>query len=214
MSTTVKLSGHVIEDFTPTGPYGSDDSLIVNLAAFSQWTGGFHALAHNLLDGVTVNGSLGAKFMNTHSDALYTGGSSTVNAVVAGNGSFTVANGATLTFDQAVGRGQIVDVGTNLMGPAPGTLQLNDPKEFAGIVDLAVGFVDLKGLLNAASFTFANEILSLYGTGKTPIDTLRLTGSAFEVVKTTVGIMIGTTDPYFHTPAWFATQGTVLPVHT
>jgi hypothetical protein len=93
-----------------------------------------------------------------------------VNAKVIGTGIFN-DYGGTMEFMKSVGSGQSVNV---LSWNGVSLLNLDDPTEFAGQVDLSRGAIDLVGLGKVGSFTFANAILSLY-VGNKVVDTLRLT---------------------------------------
>lgn len=206
MTTTIQLKGTTFNDFTSNSGPGTNAAITIDLSKDAIWHGGFHALGHFGIDGFTIDGKLGATFMNTHSDAIYNGGSSDVDVAVAGDGTFTVASGATLTFDKAVGTGQVVTLAEQATW---GTLQLNDPKAFAGAVVMQTGVIDFAGLPKVDSYSFANDMLTLYGSGKNVIDTLRLSSAApIAVERTSGGIMA-----YSASLTFLNAQGTALPVH-
>jgi len=174
----------------------------VDLAPFSVWIGGFTTDQFHFGEAnVTVNGGLGATFINTGSEIQYTGGSSVLNVNVAGRGEFSVTNDATLTFGGLVGPGQTVDL---LSQQASGFTTIDKPNEFFGTVQLDAGLANLVGLASADSYTFTNDLLAIYH-GKSVIDVLRLADSSpFYIDKTPTGITVSSFDPG---------QGVPLPIH-
>lgn len=94
-----------------------------------------------------------------------------------------------------------------------GQLTIDHPHEFRGKVDFTSGDIDLKGLANADSYTFKNDMLSILGSDGKVLDRVHLTSdstSAFSVEKIGIaGVSIYTANDTQH-PA----GGTVLPMHT
>jgi hypothetical protein len=89
---------------------------------------------------------------------------------VNGTGNFTVQSGL-LEFGKAVGSGQNVTVDAG--GGETRVLQLDDHTQFDGSVIMMGGDINLLNLANADSYTYKNDLLSIYSGGKV-IDTLRL----------------------------------------
>jgi hypothetical protein len=178
-------------------------STIVDLAAHSNWVGNFF-VAYNSAS-ITVNGSSSATFINTAiAGAINPGpsggnGRETINVAVAGTGAFDVLPLGTLTFTKAVGAGQTVDISSSI-------LILDDPKRFAGTVNLASGEIDLNSLAKADGYTFRNDILSIYADNRV-IDTLRLNASAVDVHKSGGSVIV-------YSPGIAPTDiANVLPLH-
>jgi hypothetical protein len=138
--------------------------------------------------GVTIHGPAGSTFDND--------GASTINAVgsvigvdVTGAGSFTVPvqnfdfSGFNLEFLAAVGANQSVSDG--------GEILIAKATEFRAAMTLtsAHSIVDLQGIASADSYSFANDLLSIY-SGNSVIDRMRLTDQTpygFDVTKTAAG---------------------------
>jgi hypothetical protein len=198
------------------GVLGNAGNATVNIAGHAEWVGGFQ----QLVSGSTLLIKGGGTFVNSGigtPDSLVNGPGSTatIDANIAGTGLTEVIEGAVLTIGGSVGSGQVISVDaiadTDL--PLPAFLTIEHPKGFAGLVQLGKGEIDLNGLAKADSYTFNNDLLSIYN-GKTVIDTLRLAqeslGNGFlqlDVVKTHSGVAIFTAINPVH-PA-----GTILPVH-
>ena len=89
-------------------------------------------------------------------------------------------------------------------------LVINHPNRFHGQVDLGSGDIDLNGLARADSYSFRNDMLTIYASNGKAIDKLRLTtnSSAFSVEKTATGVSIYTADDILH-----SSTGTLLPLH-
>jgi hypothetical protein len=184
-------------------------TLTVNLVG--TWIGNFS-------DGYS-NGKLtvtGGVFENTGTSSWgYDGATAVIDSKVTGNGTFDLSSFhgglAVMEFIKSVGAGQTVDV-----IPAAGQQQLiiDDPKRFLATVDLGPsgqpGFlpnsvVDLNHLANADSYTYANDLLSIYSHNKV-IDTLKLDASALVVAKTAGGVALyNSMSP--------PTGASLLPVH-
>jgi hypothetical protein len=80
-------------------------------------------------------------------------------------------------------------------------------------VDLGIGEIDFIGLANADSYSYANDLLSIYA-GNTIIDTLRLhqlgtPSLPFAVEKTETGVSLYTIGSQTTPP-----PGTILPSHS
>lgn len=148
-------------------------------------------------DSVTVN-SAGGALRLIGSAGEGSGATIAVNASTIGMGTFDDAG--SLTFTNSVAHGITVDIDA-------GTLSLNEPTRFLANADLTAGVIDLNNLAKADSYTYKNDMLSIYSGGRI-IDHLRLTTtSAFTVEKTSAGgVSIYTADTQ-------PPVGTALPLH-
>jgi len=203
---TFNLKG---DDTFGVEPLGGSNAT-VNLAANSHWIGGFSDFGGTL----TVNGANKSSIVNNTpanqgSGGLNGAGSiAFLNANVEGNGQLVAFGGSKLEFGQAVGSGQVISVdgrGTGVPGSVS-VIQIDEPNLFAGQVNLGAHLggvdggegIDLIGLANADSYTYQNDLLSIFGGGKV-IDMLRLHDSTqfgFAVEKAAGSVNIVTiTDP-------------------
>jgi hypothetical protein len=109
---------------------------------------------------VTMHGAPGSMFVNNGASTA-----SEVDASVFGRGTWTVSN--QMEFGGNVGPQQTVE--------DSGHLTIDQPQSFAGKVDLnsSSSEIDLKGLANAGSYSFKNDMLSIW-SGNRIIDTLRM----------------------------------------
>jgi hypothetical protein len=219
------FSGHAtinVEDrnnmFLQVGNGGVAASATVDLKANSQWVGGFLTISPGTGQ-LIINGAPHATFVNFVGTA---GGSAvegvgsvvTINADIASPGySIGAFDGGKLVINGSVGSGTIA-VGSNFLpNPVIGTAIISRPDEFHGTLDLTVGEIDLNGLARADSYSYTNDLLSIYAGGRI-IDQTRLTQQnegagplPFSVVKTHGGVALFTNIDPVH-PA-----GTILPVH-
>jgi hypothetical protein len=124
-----------------------------------------------------------------------------INADVVGTGTWNLQL-ADLTLDGPVGTGQTFDVQT-----VPSNVTLDDPKEFHGLLNVGLpefGSVTLADL-TATSYSYVNNVLTLYD-GRYSIDNLRIAdNSTFGVYHTGAGIVISNQTP---------SGGTAIPIHT
>lgn len=191
-----------------------NSSTIVDLANNSKWIGNF-AVAYGGAS-LIVNGPSSATFINTaepnttNVGASFGDGVMTINVSVSGIGTFTDDPYGVLTFSRAVGAGQTVDMAaSDGASYPPPILNLNDPRDFSGTINLANGEINLNGLAKADSYSFKNDMLAIY-SGKKVIDTLSLQGTAglFAVEKTATGVSVYTTNDTSHI------AGIMLLTHT
>ena len=151
----------------------------VNLADHSKWVGGFHAGVYG--GGLLVQGP--GQFANTSS--IVGNGRATIDADVAGTGTFDVTSyrgSGRLEFMRSVSSGQSITVETNTYyagGRTYSTLQVDQPESFGASVSLGYGEVILNAL-KADSYTFRNDLLSLYDGGNV-VDTVPLKASCRRV---------------------------------
>ncbi|HJS84315.1 MAG TPA: hypothetical protein VJ779_02525 [Acetobacteraceae bacterium] len=187
-------------------------SLTVNLADHARLTGGFTMT----FGSATLNGGAGSRFVNDGTSHF--GGSSAIfDTDVRGTGTFDVStaqsSAGNLEFGGSVSRGQTIDVRGDPGRGIASHIRIDQPDAFQGTANLNLfGEVDLQGLANADSYTFQNDMLSIY-SGDTVVDTVRLTlppppiGQNFDlaVYQTATGVAIdrGAVPP----------GGTLLPVH-
>ena len=197
LPTTIHVSG------TDTLVVGSDfdATAIVDLAKNATWIG--HIDVGYSGASMFINGPSSAVFENDSPLSLTSGTTVTIGVNVTGNGKIGAFQGTT-TFERAVGSGQQVDV-------AGGTVIIDEPKQFSASTNYGGGgAIDLVGLAKADSYTFQNDMLSIYN-GKKIIDTLKLTDSTqygIEVQKTSTGVSLLAYADAAHTPI-----GTPLPIH-
>ena len=180
---------------SPGGNAATAPSGTVHLAAHSQWIGSF-----NLVAGVgpansaslLVNRGKGASFVDSGLSFVQgIDAHAVVDADVSGIATIQVSDGGVLEFSGSVGAGQTV------LLSQPSILQIDHPSQFAGDVNLVGGEIDLQGLANADSYTYQNDMLSIF-SGKSVIDTLKLTDSTpngFAVEKTGGVNIVSITDP-------------------
>jgi len=187
-------------------------AMTVNLADNAKLTGAFTMT----FGGVTLDGGTGSRFVNN--GLSHFGGSDAVlDTDVRGNGTFDVSTAQSfagnLEFGGAVSHGQTIDVRGDPGRDLPSHIRVDQPDAFHGLVNLNIfGELDLQGLANADSYTFQNDMLSIY-SGDTVLDTVRLTAPPspipgnfdLAVYQTPTGVAVdrGAVPP----------GGTLLPVH-
>lgn len=206
-SATVNVSGHdtmVLDD---------DDSIVtVSLISNSKLTGTFDmGPFHGETFGrLTINGDAGSAFKNDGNSVIDNTERATINTDVTGKGSFEVSNTsgfivtsggfATLEFGASVGPKQFIS--------DSGLVVIDQPNEFSAKITLTTtqaspayplpAEIDLHGLATADSYTFRNDMLSIF-SGKSVIDRLHLTddtahGFAVEKAAGSVNI-VAISDP-------------------
>jgi hypothetical protein len=166
----INMSGttNIPKVYTTGGFATSGGPITVNLAANSQWVGGFVANYYGYP--IIVQGA--GKFSNTASSSI--GNHAVVDADVVGTGTFNVdaaRYGSSLEFMKGISPGQSINLGGSpYLGHS--TLQVDDPKAFEGSVTLGEAEVIMKGLV-ADSYSLKNDLLSMYKLGGV-VDTLPL----------------------------------------
>jgi hypothetical protein len=203
INPVINLSGADTFDFS----VGAGSGGTINLSPNSTWTGDIyvHALGnHDYGGNVTVNGASNASFRNQASEI--DSGHTTINANVVGIGSFGMGlkdsyggYPATLEFAGSVGYGQTITMSDASHTSNSGLLlQVDKPLDFHGSVTLVQGSIDLMGLVTADSYSFKNDMLSIF-SGSTVIDTLRLHDSTqfgFAVERTATSVnVVAISDP-------------------
>jgi probable HAF family extracellular repeat protein len=185
-ATTVSVSGQDMLSVDSAFPlaFNSSQSYVVNLAPDAKLTASFD-LNYSTF---TVSGARGTELINDGSEIL-AGSQMTINTDVLGVGSFQVsALGAPLVsdtgyleFGDAVSRGETVTIGNPTIaedGIDWDGLKIDQPREFQGSVVLQPNaFVELAGLAKADSYSYSNDILSIW-SGDHATDTLRLTNQS------------------------------------
>jgi hypothetical protein len=146
-----------------------------------------------------INARANATFVNNGASTLSYDSDILVSQDARGTGSFAVTQGPSLVFLAAVGPGLTVSVSnTTVFGS--GRLVIDNPNEFHGAVDLTyipgagagVPRIDLLGLTRADSYSYHNDMLSIW-SGKSVIETLRLATSTpygFTVQLTKGGVSV------------------------
>jgi hypothetical protein len=239
-STTINLTnaklGNPVTEFdagTKVNVHGSDTAYLslngahhgagatVDLIANAHWSGGFKEVEANItVNGAGTNatfanvpGQITGNFANPQKQSVVEGGNAIINANVVGHGGFELDRfkgvGGQMEFMHSVGAKQTVTVNT-------GMLRIDHPSQFLGSVmipSFGSGDIDLVGLVTADSYSYHNDMLSIFGAGQV-LDTLRLASAvAFNVEKTSVGVSIYT-DP--NAPNFLGINhpaGTLLPMH-
>jgi hypothetical protein len=205
-ANTIDVSG--ITEMHPTTAYG--DHITVNLAARSEWIGGFSLGPAE--SSMVVQGS--GEFDNQSSNV---NGTATIGANVVGAGTFNVYEAHSfgkLEFMHSVSAGQTVtDSGYELYGGEFGVVQVDNPAQYHASNVLGFGEIILEGL-RATSYSYKNDILSIFD-GRSVIDTLKLAvqtinGSApvaFGVSQVGSSVVVHADGSSYHD------GGTLLPVH-
>jgi hypothetical protein len=164
--------------------------LSVNVASSSTWTGSFSLVDSTL----TASGGSNSVFINDGSSELFDYSYTVLNLPVLGDGSFSLVFHGFLTFGSSVGVNQSVSIAADPQS----YVVIDHPKEFLGSITLGAGpgvgdeSIDLMGLAKADSYTFKNDMLSIF-SGNTVIDKLRLTDDTpygFAVEKETGSVNI------------------------
>jgi hypothetical protein len=210
------------------GISGQAPSATVDLAANSRWIGNFSAFSGSLV----INGAHGALFITNDIPS----GATVVNPLTLpvqpdfvainanigdGSASITADSGATVEVGGSAASGQVfqANASSDTFGSvlsAPGILKIDHPNLFDGQLQLGIGEIDLVGLARADSYSYQQDLLSIYSCGKIIEKLSRqqvpgLQGSSFgslAVEKTAVGVSIYTSNNASH-PA-----GTLLPLYT
>ena len=174
---TINISGTdnlSLQVGSPGGNAAAPVDGTVNLAANSQWIGSFNVVAGvNVTNGASllVNSGNKASIVDNGISFVQNANShAVINTDVSGTAIVRLSGGGVLELGGSVGAGQ-----TFLLSQ-PSFLQIDDPKQFAGNVNLIGGEIDLEGLAKADSFTYQNDMLSIF-SGKSVIDTLNLADS-------------------------------------
>jgi probable HAF family extracellular repeat protein len=185
-ATTISVSGQDTLSVNSAFPlaFNSSQSYVVNLAPDARLTASFD-LNYST---ITINRAGGAKLVNDGSATL-AGSQMTINADVLGVGSFQVSALAAplvpdtgyLEFGDTVSSGETVTIGNPTIaedGIDWDELKIDQPREFHGTVVLQPNaFVELAGLAASDSYSYSNDILSIW-SGRHVIDTLRLTNQS------------------------------------
>jgi len=151
------------------------DPAVVNLAKNSIWIGSFNVFGGGYDGRLTASGGRHSAFMNS-SSSVEDFASAVVAVPIVGTGTFLLGGGgATLEFASSVGADQSISVAGN--GGDNDILRIDHPGRFHGSITLLDSFgseeIDLIGLAHADSYTFRNDILTIF-PGSSIIDTLRL----------------------------------------
>jgi len=206
--TTMNLTGDNSFALNLGDSDNSNGPVNINLGKDATWSGSISTSRLDLSQ-VTVNGGT---FINdgtgVETEAV------TFNCKVEGNGAL-IDNG-TLTFLGAVSTTQTIEIQDAGRPGGAGTINIGDAAHFKGSILIdgpgpqsgAFGFINLAGLVQSTSYTFKNDILTLFDANKV-VDTLKLTTPyGVSVDRTAIGISI-----YSGSTAQTNPQGTALPVH-
>jgi hypothetical protein len=166
---TINVTGITPMDLRAgNGGLSGAPAITVNLAAHSEWVGGFATAVPGSGKPFLVQGA--GLFDNTTSSV---GGTATIDSRVIGSGVFnvTAAHGkGQLEFAHWVSAGQTVSLNTGY-GVYSAHLQVDDPASFHAQVQQGFGETILEGI-QATSYSLQNDLLSLFN-GNTVVDTLR-----------------------------------------
>ncbi len=186
-TATVNIAG--TDNFTL---HNNDSNVTVNLAAGARWNG---TVELKEFFGVTfgkttVNGAAGSTFNNNGHSVVNNTESMVLNTDVTGRGSFDVTNNGpgNFAFGNALAKMEFVrSVEPNQSITASGQVQIDEPNRFKASITLKApptssfgipsplpAEIDLMGLATADSYTYKNDMLSIY-SGKSVIDRLHLT---------------------------------------
>jgi hypothetical protein len=162
-TNTLNVNGS--SSFTTSG--NSADTTIVNLAAISQWAGGFDEGYPG--NSITIQGA--GMFNNTQNSQ----GGAIINVDVIGTGAFTTMgpHGAgTIQFMKAVAATQVISSSGDESYGACGSIVVGDPTDFHASISMGFAIMTLQNL-TADSYSLLNGVLSLYA-GKAVVDTIRI----------------------------------------
>ena len=176
----IDVSG--ITRMAPT--FETGDGVTINLAAHSEWIGGFRAYP---TDPVKITGT--GTFDNIGSGTYGTGvlnafgtsvdGTAIIGVNVIGTGSIGVyedhvSSPGKLEFMKGVGAGQTVSVsGHQSWDNEFGIEQIDAPSTYHASTKLGYGEIILEGL-KATSYALKNDLLSIFN-GRSVVDTMKLT---------------------------------------
>ncbi len=183
------VSGTATLNLEEQANYYATTTVAVNIAAQSTLKGTIVGQGHNA--DITVTGAdATSRFANTGASSI-SNGVLTINADVAGTGSFTASFYGGLAFMGSVSAGQTVNSG------GEDTITIAQPEQFRALVNFAGGpsnTVHLAGITDADSYSYKNDILSLFH-GAQVVDTLRFAAGAnpFQVNEGSTGVYIGST---------------------
>ena len=204
-TTTINLAGKDTFDLTTYRNELDAGRIDISLAPHARWLGAF--ITGGSLD---IAGGDHSVFTNDGTSDVF-GANVVVDTKVKGTGSFEITRDSNTTgklvFDRAVGAGQTVI----LTEGDTGVLDINDPRQFAGLVDIEAGTIlasqgfnpdsaeiNLNGIVQADAYNFRDDMLSIYSHGRV-VDQLRLTSVAsFQVEKTATGVSIYTSADTTH----------------
>jgi hypothetical protein len=212
--TTMNVSGKDTLRFSSIFP--STPRVTVNLESHARLTASF-----NMTFGrVTVNDAPEAKLINDQGDT-FAGANAVITPDVLGIGGFTSSSaqgtGGFLEFGRSVSSGQSVTLSGDTSQRVASGLQIDRPREFHGSVAMRpMSDIDLVGLAKADSYTFKNDMLSIFA-GNRVIDRLRLTndgtvlGQSHDLVVSKSGRDVIVTQSGLTGPPM---GSTTLPLHT
>jgi hypothetical protein len=207
-SATINVSG--VTTMQVDAFYGDD--VTINLAANSEWVGGFSAYPGDVFNihgsGVWDNNGVTTTSTTTNIGVNVIG-VGTIDAHQAhSQGVLTFLHGV------SVGSSQTVDVnGYELYGGQFGNVEVQSPSLYHAFTTIGFGQVELDGL-HGTSYTFASDLLSIFN-GKTVVDTLRLAvNNSQNAMPVTLVVAQTATGIGIYTDGHAAMDhATALPVH-
>jgi hypothetical protein len=128
------------------------------------------------------------------------------NETTSNNTTSVIASGAGTNITSG---GSTPSTSNTIIASGDGHQVVNNASSYTGTLNLVHGDIDLNGLVNADSVSFAKDMLTVYNSNGTD-QMFHITGGpSWNAEKTATGVSIYTNDDTSH-----PTGGTVMPFHT
>lgn len=214
VNATVNVRGSDTVRVTADNSYPSTEQVTVNLLGRSTVAETFD---QQLSGGITFNGGAGSKVNNDGQSSLQ-GTHAVINPDVVGTGSFNVgiaqAQLGFLEFGGKVADTQSIKLsGYEYRGPV--TLKIDQASQFHAPIDFNDAIVDLVGV-QASSYAYDNNVLSLYGGNGKLVDTLKITNnSALNGKPAQLEVSQNASDVFITTKGFSTPSGNeILPIRS